>query len=85
MATYRELSQALGNGGCLVKCAWPEEPRWLWLWIETTPTGYTRYIRRGFGGGVGTITEVLSEMAWHPEKWEIAYEGAWEPTTLDSA
>jgi hypothetical protein len=55
------------------------------LWIETTPTGYTRYIRRGFGGGVGTITEVLSEMAWHPEKWEIAYEGAWEPTTLDSA
>jgi hypothetical protein len=39
--------------------------------MERTPTGYSRYIRSGWGSKVGTVEDVLNEIYRYPEYWEI--------------
>ncbi len=62
------LFTALSEGRCIAK---HHDGGWLYVWTEETSTGYTRWRRRGWGSGLGTVDELIMEIHHRPELWVI--------------
>lgn len=69
----QSLFDVLKNGGVIATSN--QLNRWVWLWCETTSTGYTMWKRWGWGCDLGTADEWILAIHEYPQDWVIIFYG----------